>query len=1163
MKLTAIILLSACLTASANGYSQITLSEKNAPLQKVFKEIQKQTGYNFFYTYELMQQAGPVTVKVNNVSLEKALEMSLSGKELTYEIISKTVVIKEKSKESVKEELPPPIDVKGQVVNEKGEPVSGVTVTVKGKKIATATNDNGEFEIKGIDQNAILVFTSVNIETFETKLNGRSDIAVIAKTKVTGLDDVFVTVNTGYQKINRQNVTGSVVTVGSKELEKRNAVNIMQNLEGAVPGLVQYRGTTTIRGVSTLQANTAVLVVVDGLPIEGSIADLNPYDIESISVLKDAAAASIYGARASNGVIVVTTKRAKERGKTVVEVSGNLTLINKRNYDYLDYMTPSQQVDWESEIYNLYFSGGLSFISNPITTFESNISTGVDISPVQYGYYQFYKGQITKAQLDASLADYKKNDFLNQFRENAVLNQQLQQYNLALRVNNGRFQNSFVVNYTTDNSGIINAYDKKLNLFYKGSYNVGNWLDIDYGVNSIVGKARSHNNAFATDPFSVPSYYSLFNSDGSRASYSTIRFNIYNTILETTPSLFSAKFNHLDELGRDFINTSIFNSRYYVNLNFKPMKGLTINPMFQYEDMRRDVSAYSEAESYTMRWLNDVYTTRTGSPGNYTYTKLLPVGGKLNTSHSRSPNYTARVQANYNREFGEHGFIALAGTEFRQTNIYGQNGTLLGYDDQLQTQGTNNVNYGNLFNINRGTFWNPNYNTRTRHFAEISNFGLIRDELHRFASGYANLTYTYQKKYNLFGSVRKDYADLFGGDEKYRGRPLWSVGASWIASSENFLKQFNSINYLKLRASYGLTGNIRNVTALLAATTGINNTTQLPNATVINPPNPQLRWEKTATTNIGIDFTMFNNRLSGTIDWYRRKGTDLFSLKRLDPSSGFTSLTINNASMVNNGFEFNLGYEWVKPTSIDGFQWSSSLLGAVNNNKITDVDELTRNPYTLASGGSYKVGYPVRSIYSFQFAGLNTSGVPQWFDAMGNKTIAALGPNDADAIVFSGDSDPKVNLSFNNDLSFKGFSLSIFAVYYGGNYYRARPVPRSYPYAGYGPLPSYLLNSWTPTKTDTDIPGSGQYYMPAMHNQYDFSDNLVRQADFIKVRNIVLGYDLPQSVASKLKSTRIRLRLQVNNPKSLWTKQTDVYTDPETGGAQIPTSFVFGLNANF
>lgn len=1147
----------------------VTISGRNLPLQEVVKSIQQQTGYAVLANKNIYTETPKISLQVVNMPLNDVLTLVVKDKGLQYVIKGKTVFISKKLSEtttghSSKNDLYEQ-PIKGHIVDTTGKPLTGASISVKSKSARTVSGESGEFTLPA-DNGDVLIIRFIGYQTKEWVVNeaaaDNNKLVITLKPTTNELKEIAV-VNTGYQRINRENLTGAVVTVGSQELEKRNAQNILQNLEGVVPGLIQYKGNATIRGTSTFQANANILVVVDGLPIEGAIADLNPYEIDNVSVLKDAAAAAIYGARASNGVIVVTTKRAKEKGKIAVEVSGNITVNNKPDYSYQNYMTPAQQVDWESNYYRWWFSGGDGTVTNPVGDFENSIALGRPIAPVQYAWYQLTTGKINNSQLENQLADYRKNNFPAQFHDKALVNQVLQQYNLALRTNSGKAQNNLIVNYTTDNAGIINAYNHRINLFYKGTFTVSRRMDIDYGVNSVMGKIRDHNNQTAINPFSVPSYYHLLNADGSRAYYTTGNFNSYNTVTETTPGLYSAKFNHLDELGRDFINTTTLNTRYYVNLNLKVAPGLTIQPMFQYEDLHTSTSAYSEPESYTMRWLQDVYTTRSGTSGNYKYTRLLPQGGKLATSDTKSPNYTVRIQGNYNRELGQHGFIAIAGAEFRQTRIYGTNGILLGYDDQLQTQSTNTVNFGNLYNINSGTFWDPNYPVRQYHFNDISSMGLTRDEVHRFASGYANLTYTYNRKYNVFGSLRKDYADLFGGDEKYRGRPLWSTGISWIASDEAFLKDIPPLDYLKIRGSYGLTGNIRNVTAVLAAATGINNVTQLPNATVTNPPNPQLRWEKTATANIGLDFSFFNNRLRGTFDWYNRKGTDLFAQKRLDPSEGFASMVINDASMTNHGIEVNIGYDWFKPIQNTGFRWSSSVTGTWNKNKVTDIDELTKDPITLAGGGSYKIGYPVHSVFSFRFAGLDNNGIPQWYNAKGTATTSTLGPADADAIAYSGNADPTVNIAFNNDFAYKGFSLNIFSVYYGGHYFRARPVPMPYPYANYRPLPTYLLNSWTPTNTNTDIPGSGQYYQVPINNQYYYSDNLVRPADFIKIRNVVLGYLVPTAVSSKIKATNLKIRLQVNNPKSLWIKEKDVHIDPETGLAPIPASYVFGINANF
>lgn len=1175
MKLVFIIMTCMLVHTYGASYAQrVTIMERNASLEQIIKQLRQQTGYDFLLDKAIFQQHRSIHLDLKNISLDQALQSLTKGRDLAFSIEGKSVVItslkKPKSKdESIDSGLSMQQGLAGLVVGDKSIPLAGATVKIKRTNQVSATDNKGFFRFDRLEVNDILEVSYVGYETSETtvtagQLAQKEYMIINMKPTLRSLDEVTV-VNTGFQKISRENITGSVTTVTSKDIEKRNSINVMDNLEGIVPGLVQYQGKATIRGTSTMEASTGILVVVDGLPIEGSIADVNPYDVETVTVLKDAAAAAIYGARASNGVIVISTKKATEKGRTTVEASANVTVTEKPDYSYNNFMSPRQQVDWESTYYKWWFSGGSGTVKQPIQDFESNIATGQAITPVQYAYYQLNTNRINQSELDARLKNYKENDFAKEYHDHVLLKGVTQQYNLALRTNTGKAQNSFVLNYMNDNKGIINAFDRRINLHYKGGYSVDKWLDIDYGINSVIGRARTQNNQFALTPFNVPSYFRLFNDDGSRAYYTNNRFNVYNTITESRPELQSALFNHMDELERDFVNTSTLNTRYYLNLNIRPFNGLSLQPMFQYEDIRTDVSGYSEEDSYTMRWLHNVYTYRYEDPVTkaVSYPSYIPKGGKLATSHLRSPNYTARLQANFDRTFNKHRFIALAGMEFRQTRSHGTNGGLLGYDDQLQTQLTNTVNFDAMDEKKMGTLWDLNYPLYQYHFAEAVSMGLQKDIMHRFASGYANLTYTYDQKYNLFGSLRKDYADLFGGDEKYRGRPLWSVGVSWVASNEDFIKQYSWINYLKIRSSYGLTGNIRNVSALLVGTAGINNLTQEPNATVSNPPNPQLRWEKTATANMGIDFSLLESRLRGTIDWYRRKGTDLFAQKRLDPSEGFASMVINNASMVNNGVEFNLSYDWFRATSRETFGWTSNLTGAYNQNRITDVDELTRNPITLAAGDSYRRGYPVNSLFSFRFAGLDDMGMAQWYNTAGVPTKTTLGPTEADAVVFSGSGDPKINMGFNNDFLYKGFTLSVFAMYYGGHYFRARPVPLAYRSANYGAMPSYLLDSWTPENTDTDIPGSGQYYQLAPTNQYYYSDNLVRRADFIKIRNIALGYLLPSNLANRIKAKNLRLRFQVDNPRSLWIRQSDVHIDPETGGAPLQTSFVLGINANF
>lgn len=1154
MRLTTVILIASLMQVSASTFGQlITISQKNVPLEAVLKEIRRQSGYDFYYDGKTVPADLRTNISVKYADLNTALTSALRGLNLTFQIDGKTVLL-------IRTKTGRPADfikVTGVVLDEEGYPVIGATVSVKGGRSRTLTDKDGRFSINAEDADDVLVFTSVATETLELGLAGRKEVSVVLKQKNNSLKEI--TINTGFQSIGKEKMTGATVTVSSAELEKRYTPNILNNLEGKVPGLVNFRGATTIRGVSTINASKNPLIVLDGLPIEGSIADINPYDVDNITVLKDAAAAAIYGARAANGVIVISTKKARAKG-TSISFSSDITIADKPDLDF-NLLTPAQQVDAESAVYDYVFasSGGLyPTRAAAVTATTTSINNGNPMSPVYYAYYQFAKGDLTQTQLDGKLAGFKQGNFRQQYKDNALLNDVLQQYNLSVRSSGDKFQSSLVLNYKNSNSGIINAYNRQLNLFYKGTYQAAHWLNINYGVNSVLGYQKSSNSTFAGSAGNVPSYQPLLDADGNQVFYTTAEYNNYNTNTASQPTN-SLLFNHLEELGRDFKKNSQQNTRYYLNMDAKVAPGLTFTPQFQYENNNFSTSAYTEADSYAMRYLKSVYTN------------LLPAnGGKLATTNSKGDYWTARGQAEYQRTFGKHAVDAIAGTEFRQTRIKGVAGLLLGYDDQLQSHSTTAVSFPALNAYRNTTAFKPGFNTSTLYSRNFDNaIAVIPETVHRFNSNYANATYTYDSRYTVFGSYRIDYADVFGLDEKFRGKPLWSTGGSWNLHRESFLSDISWVNLLKLRATYGITGNIvQGVSSILTANSTLYNPiTNLPMSVVTNAANPELRWEKTATVNLGTDFALFSGRLNGSLDWYRKKSTDLLVTQRLDPSEGFTSQIINNGDVLNNGIELNLQYEIFRPGGEDALAWSAGLVLSRNKNRIVYIDEVATTPLALAQSG-YKKGFPVNALFSYQYKGLTGLGQPQWLKADGTLSTIALTGNDLGAIVYSGTSDPKININLSSEWRYKGFGLYVLAVYYGGQSLRAL-VPEVVSGVPYGAMPAYIANSWTPSNTNTIVPGTGRYSpgtypgtQAPPNGQLNYSDTFVRSGDFIKIRSAVLSYQLPGPLLNKLGSKGISLHMQLNNPKALWTAN-DVGVDPETGGARIPTSYVFGLNVNF
>lgn len=1148
----------------------VTLGFKQEKLFNALLALEEKSGFQLVFPGEPVNAAHQVNLQEGERTVAATLQLILQGTDLNFKQTGKTIVLFLEKKGTDILESKQTVTVRGSVKDDKGEPLPGAVVMPKDEtKInGTVTDVDGNFLLSGVSANEILLISFLGYETVEVAIEGRTSISVTLQPGAKMLEELVVT---GYQSIARGKVTGAVSTVNSNALQERYTTNIMSNLEGRVAGLVTDGDNITIRGTGSLHAVNNPLVVVDGLPIEGSWHDLNPYDIESITVLKDAAATAMYGSRASAGIIVITTKKPREEGRISVDVQANFTIHQKRNLDYADnfFMTPEQQVDAEAGYYKYKYLTEETAVNNRVSFRDNTLNKNNPFSPVQYAYYRLGENQTTESEVNDLLGELRQNNYAKEYGEQILRNQLVQQYNIAVRSMSDKYQSSLVLNYKQDNLGYINENDNRFTIFYKGEYKMAKWLNLNFGVNSIL--QDSHYSSYdgwlnkARDPFSEFAYSRLVNDDGSHADHT--RFG--NGLFTDDPAFRPTHYNALDEMSYDQTRYERQSSRYNGGLLFYIMEGLTAQGQFIYETERNNSSRLSEAESYLMRMMRNAYTRNNGGSWEY----MIPeTGGRLVTENRKGDFWTTRGQLNYSRLFAQkHAVDLLAGVEFRQTRYKGNRGLLMGYDDQLQTQNTANMDLVEL----RAWQTNPYYydmNTVSFFGLIESGLGLIPEERHRFASGYGNLTYSFNDKYNLFGSFRKDYADVYGLNSKYRGKPLWSVGASWVASDETFMKNNQWINYLKLRGSYGITGNIvQNVTSIMVASTNIpvNTWTQQPRARIDRPANPFLTWEKTATTNIGLDFGLFQSRLRGALDFYYKNADDVYALKTLEPTTGFSEMWLNMAGLYNKGVELDLTYDWFPQRGRDRFDWTSSLTMAYNQNEITHVESLAKTAGGLVGDYKYMEGYPTSAMWSYRFGGLTDEGQRMYLDKDDSKlTGNQISGKDTDAVIFSGQREPKITMGLSNTLRYRGFSLAVMAVYYGDYMMRSLQAGTlSSPVGAYNPgtMASYLLDAWTPENTDTTVPGIFQYDRTSNTDgggAYNYLDIYVQPADFIKIRNIVLGYDLPQQWTGRIGMQYANLRFQIDNLPVIWTKNR-VGVDPETGGIRRPTTFIVGLALNF
>ena len=1141
----------------------VTINSKSMNVKQFFAEVKKQTGLNFIYSTDLAAKLPNVSVSATNRPLREVLDDVMNKVNCRYEIEGNIVTITRRiAGEQVR-------NISGTVTDESGEPLVGVSVCINDSKVCTITDSKGFYTLKVPANSCSLKFSYLGMSTAEIRLgNGRAPLnRNVQMTTDYELSEVVVT---GYQEISKPKMTGSVTTITADKLDDRYTTNIMNNLEGRVAGLSTYNGKMTIRGTSSLYAETTPLLVVDGVPVEGSIEDLNPYDIESVNVLKDAAANAIYGAKAANGVIVVTTKNAKKAGKIDIDFSANLTVYEKKNVDYADnfYMTPEQQVDTEAKYWDYYFFNNDGEISNPIQSAQNGIEQGTSmITPIEYAYYQRALGNISEEELQSRLQALKKNNYAKDYAAAVYKQRVMQQYNLSLRGRSDKLTNNLTVNYKYDNSGIINHFTNQFNLQYKGSYNIAKWLTASLTLNGIFSKqkeAGADENSGYSNIWEQPSYMPFYNADGTvRGQHYSYDGNDYISLGDDIGDLSS---NPVDEYYRNTQITRRQYMRYHGDLLFKIVDGLTANAQFVYETNHSTVDWYANQDSHFMRLMRSAYAYQAadGTVKNY----IPTTGGMLRTTNTYGRYWTARGQINYAKTFGKHEISAIAGLEFRDTKITGSKALLLGYDEQLQTCATQTIDFATLSTLQYSKyFMNSAGGFEALDYIYTpylkNSMGPVTEKHHRYASGYLNATYTYDMRYNVFASFRKDYADVYGLNAKFRGKPLWSVGIGWIASNEQFMRDLKWIDFLKIRVSYGVTGNIyQNATSYMTATSGnLNSYTNLPIGTIQSPANPNLKWEQSRTTNVGVDFALLNSRLRGSLDYYNKIGKDIFSNKTLDPTTGFTSMFVNMASMRNRGIELQITYDWLRAKGDKDWAWTTNFTMSHNSNIVTSVENHSTTASQLISN-PYVVGKPASAMWSYRFAGISDEagqkGQTLFYIEDGNTDHVAYSRSTS-VLEYSGQSDPKIVMGMDNTVKWNGFSVSLLMAYYGGHMMRALQQTEVYKVPS-SAIRSYFLNAWTP-ENPTNTPGIGRYGSNSFGQEPKYSNTGVHHADFLKIRNIVFGYDLPKTWINKLGINRLAIRFQIDNPKYLWVANS-IHVDPETLGIRQQSSYIFGININ-
>ncbi len=1167
MRLTVILLFLSFMQVSAKSYSQkLTLNLENVSLEKIFKEIKRQTGFYFLYNNAEIKKVGNITVKVENASIEETLNASLNSTKFTFKIVDKTIVLNAKPlpfiqpNQSNSDNNVPPVEVSGRVLNEAGQPLEGITVKVKGTSKATATNSKGEFTLTGINLPVSLVFSSVGSETKEVRIINNTNLRIILKDKVSEMEDVEIA-STGYQTLSKERATGAYDVVGQEVLSKRPVSNISTALQGLVAG-VQGRENLDgsvqflIRGNSSLYANQSPLVVVDGFPISGSdFSDINPNDVESITVLKDAAAASIWGARSANGVIVITTKHSKiAANKINIELNAF-----SRVSDYIDLDHSLAQANSFDQITYERLAWDKNWVFNPYANSFNEI--GKSLTLAQELLFANKNGLITAAQMNKGLDSLSninnRSQIKNQLLQRGIINQF--NLNISSATERNKSYGSFM--YEKRDEGVIKSGYERFIVNFNNQFKLTNFIEFSFGGN-IQYKKQESSGASIAEIRSLSPYETLLDEDGD---YS-VNLNTWNrqqlALLPLNKFSYSDwSYNLLREVQNRKITNEDLSARIQGGVNIKIIKGLNFDSKIQYEKRKSDNDNYYNDETFyvrnTVNSLTD-YNNVTKVVG----TAYIPKGGILRNSSSNLESYDFRNQLNFDRNFNsKHRVAAIAGMEVTQyLNTSRTNPNVYGYFPEKLQSTTPPYGYGS--SVDQYKDFRGNVTTIA---GGNTTFGWGLD---RYVSYYGNASYNYNAKYTLTGSLRNDASNFITDDPKLRRSPFWSVGGMWNMKKESFLQNAVFLNRLNMRFTYGKNGNVEKSTStktLVSVSTAPSTATGTITATVSNYGNPFLRWERTTTTNVGFDFGMFGNKLSGKIDFYNKLGKDIVGTVSLPAATGTTNQRFNNAEIINRGLEIELNYNGSLTKSLD---YTSSLTYAYNWNRINNLYYPSQYVYEVL-GNSFVQGKPVGSVYSFTYLGMIDSvpnvsgpgGAPQNFNdaALYNRGLGLPFLN------YEGTNVPPHTLGWLNSFNYKGLNLMVLFVGKFGGVYRnptfnfATTIGSSKTF-----VDKFVGDVFA---GDPNIPQFAKYnetqtYLWDRYTPY--LSGLVESSSYIECKEISLEYMLPVKIPQAIQMKNLKVFAQVRDLGLIWAANKKGYNPDWLPGSNRPvTSYLLGINFKF
>ncbi|MCG6189373.1 TonB-dependent receptor [Maribellus maritimus] len=1096
--MTILILLASGIRLWANdvdyqGSAKLSVSYEKATVGEVIKHIEKISEFYFLYRKEIVNEDRKVSFDLKDASIEKILFELFKGEKLDYEIRDKQIIVTRKKDSN----LPTSIQAKdqereiyGTVTNRLGELIPGASVSIKGTQQGTVTSTDGKFALKVPDGAEFIVVSFIGLQTKEVEITGQQIYSIVLEDEIIGVDEVVVV---AYGTSKKSSFVGSASLVSEEKMKKIKTSNPIQALQGMSSGVqvINNNGqpgsnpTVVIRGIGSMNASNAPLYVVDGVPYGGYINAISQSDIESITVLKDASASALYGSRAANGVIIITTKKGKsDEGK--INVSSTFS-FSKLAVDLPRRLSPQEFVEttWEAMYFGALDNGSSEADAALYAT--DNLSNEIKINP-----FSISKPVGTDGKLDPNanlLFEGNWNDELLKSRPS-------QEYTIDFSGKTNKTAYYFSASYLDDKGIFTTQKFNRISARSNVTAKVKTWLEM--GTNTSFSHSLSDSPAGSSTVWflrTVPSIYPVYEYDYDANAYKT------------------------DDNGKKIYDYGD-NRQGWIGWN--PLADAAYN---KYETLVDNISTRNYAEitftpelKFRSTFSLDYYLT---SYHGYTTPDYgFMIGrGEVSKSTTRATTSTITNLLTYDKKINDHTFSILLGQEaykFKRNYLYAAR---------------EDLPFGGLYELASAA-------TMTGSDSYEDNYRLL--------SWFSRAEYDYKNKYYFSGSLRRDGTSRFSDASRFG--TFWSLGASWRASEEDFFKQYDWLDNLKVKASYGAVGN-DNLSTMYAYQglygTGYNDY-GLPGLMISRLPNEGLKWETNLQFNVGLEFTVLN-RLTGSLEYFKRQSKDLLFTEPMAPSTGFSGIDKNIGDVENKGVEFDLSWRIIEQND---FSWSMDINATHYKNEITKLPQEEMNSGVF----KWREGESRYNFWGAEYAGINPeNGNDQWwmniYETVGGEEVIAdrvLTENQTDVSSdkqkkYLGDALPDVFGGYTNNFKYKGLDLSVMFYYsLGGKLYDSDYSQMMGYRTGFS-FHEDVLDAWTPENNTSSVTRLSQAFSNSLSS---YSSKYIYNNSFVRLRNITLGYTLPQNILSKIDISSLRLFVKGDNLVT-WGKAAKRGTDPE------------------